>query len=417
MINPYRFIKEIGFERMAGTEGEKKAAAIILKHLDKMDLKVKKEPFEMFSYKPGSAKLKIKDREFDLIPYGLNEDADLEGELIYLDNIDALKLNLGAYENKIVISYGYSRELQETLKKGKVKAFISIGMPQKKTGIRSHRQNSYKNGYTNCVSVSHDLGEKIVKYNGKKVKLIIRQEVFKTEAFNIVVDIPGENPDNNLILISAHYDTVAHCAGSSDNGGGTVTLLKAAEYFSRHRPQRDLRLIFFSGEEMGLLGSQAYVNEHKMELQERSVFLVNVDVSGDPVGFDTAFVIGTKELLGYFNGISREQGLAFNSNLSIYSSDGMPFAVYEIPSISLSRRGGKANFFIHTPDDNPRYVNNQGYKNTIKAAITILNRVLNAKIFPIKREIDPDLKPKIEKYLWSLNFEKPKMYWQPIYQK
>jgi len=65
------------------------------------------------------------------------------------------------------------------------------------------------------------------------------------KANNIVVDIKGKGIDDNLTLVVAHYDSVARCAGSSDNGGGTVTLLKVAEYFSRNQPDRDLRIVSF----------------------------------------------------------------------------------------------------------------------------------------------------------------------------
>ena len=178
-----------------------------------------------------------------------------------------------------------------------------------------------------------------------------------------------------------------------------------------------MRVIFFSGEEMGLLGSQAYVKKHSRELQKRAGLVVNVDVSGDPIGFDTAFILGTKELLGYFDGITKEIGIAFKTKLDISSSDCMPFSIYEIPSVSISRRGGKANFFIHTPDDNPRFVSKKGFNNTIKSTITFLDRVLNARVYPIKKVIDASLREKIEKYLWNLTYEKPELKWEPKYKK
>ncbi len=95
----------------------------------------------------------------------------------------------------------------------------------------------------------------------------------------------------------------------------------------------------------------------------------------------------------------------------------MPFSIYEIPSVSISRRGGKANFFIHTSEDNPKYVTKQGFTNTIKATISFLSRILNAKIYPVKKEIDDSLREKIEKYLWNLTYEKPELKWEPKYKK
>ncbi len=417
MLDPYKVIKEIGFERLAGTGGEEKAVKILTGYIEKLGLKYKLEPFELVTFEPGTAGIVIDGKEYEAHPYGLNKDITIEGEFVYLDNSEVISCNKGAFKGKIVMSYGFSRKLALTLKEGEVAAYIGIGTPGRKASSSSHRQKSYKDGYVPSVTIKHETGEKLSLFSGKKAKIEIRQKVAPKTANNIIVDIKGKGFDENLTLTTAHYDSVAHCAGSSDNGGGTVTLLKVAEYFSKCKPERDLRIIFFSGEELGLLGSQAYVKKHAKELQKRAGLVVNVDVSGDIIGFDTAAVLGTKELLGYFDGITKEIGIAFRTNLNIYSSDGMPFSIYEIPSLSISRRGGKANFFIHTPDDVPKYVSKKGFENTIISTITFLDRVLNAKIYPIKKEIDNSLLEKIEKYMWNLTYEKPELKWEPRYKK
>ncbi|MBN1948997.1 MAG: M20/M25/M40 family metallo-hydrolase [Candidatus Cloacimonetes bacterium] len=417
MLNPKGIIRQLGFERLAGTTGEKKAVEVITAHLDNLQLPYQTEVFSLTTFQPGEAVIEINNRKFPARPYGLNRNTRLSGEFVYLDNPEILELNRGAYQGKIVMSCGFSRRLAPILKEAGVAAYINIGGPGREISSLSHRQKSFREGYVPSVTIDHKLGEKLLAYQGENVSISIKQKVQEAEALNIVVDIPGKGTDDNLILVTAHYDSVAHSPGSSDNAGGTVTLLKVAEYFSRHKPGRDLRIIFFSGEELGLLGSQAYAEKHREELKKRAALIVNVDVSGDPVGFDTAFVLGTKELLGYFTGVVREKGIAFQSSLDIYSSDGMPFAVYEIPSVSISRRGGQANFFIHTSRDLPRYVSNRGLKNTINATIFFLQRVLDAGIFPVRREIDDSLREKIQKYLWNLTYEKPQLEWEDKYKR
>jgi len=145
--------------------------------------------------------------------------------------------------------------------------------------------------------------------------------------------------------------------------------------------------------------------------------VVNIDVSGDAIGNDHFQVTGTNELIGYVDGITKEIGLAFKTALDIYSSDNMPFTPYEIPSVNIFRAGGKATSMIHTPADSVKNVGQKGYDTTIKSSINLLNRVLNAKVYPIKKEIDESLREKIEKYLFNLNYEKPKLYWKQKYEK
>ena len=95
----------------------------------------------------------------------------------------------------------------------------------------------------------------------------------------------------------------------------------------------------------------------------------------------------------------------------------MPFTSYEIPSVNIFRAGGKATSLIHTPGDSVKNVGPKGYDTTIKASINLLDRVLNAKVYPIKKEIDESLREKIEKYLYNLSYEKPELEWTPKYKK
>ncbi len=128
-------------------------------------------------------------------------------------------------------------------------------------------------------------------------------------------------------------------------------------------------------------------------------------------------VVGTKELLGYCDGLMKEAGILFNTQLDIYSSDNMPFSIYEIPSVNIMRYGGKSTFHAHSPGDNIKHTSANGYTNTINTGITILKHILNSDIYPVKKEIDPLLKEKIEKYMWNLTYEKPELEWQPEYKK
>jgi len=417
MISHYKIIKELDFERLAGTEGEKKAIEVLGKYLKELGYEPQLHAFEINTFETGTAVVSVDGKEFMGRPYGMNDAVDFEAELSFVDHADIVGLNQGAYKGKIVMSYGFSRKLGNDLLKGGAAGYIGIGAPFKGINSSSHRQKSYEEGYVNSMNIAHDDAIKLSRYSGKMVNFKIEQTVSKRNAHNIIVDIPGKGVDETLTIACGHYDTVASTMGSSDNAGGTVTLVKLAEFFKKNPPKRDLRLIFFSGEELGLLGSQAYVKDHLEEIEKRVKLVMNIDVSGDPIGKDMLTVIGTNKLLGYADGLIKEEGMVFNNNLDIYSSDNMPFTPYEIPSINLMRFGGKATANIHTSGDNFKNTSARGYENTIKAATTILNRILNAGVFPVTKEIDNTLRERIEKYLYNLNFEKPELKWTPKYKK
>jgi Zn-dependent M28 family amino/carboxypeptidase len=114
----------------------------------------------------------------------------------------------------------------------------------------------------------------------------------------------GSRPETGEILLGAHYDTVAGTRGADDNATGVAVLLAAARRFSKS--ERSLRLVFFDGEERGLLGSKAYVSDPAR--LDRLVAAVVVEMVGfscrtpgcqrSPPGVPAGLVPSTGHFLG-----------------------------------------------------------------------------------------------------------------------
>jgi len=416
-MNLYALLKTLDFERVAGSAGEQKAIEIITDFMKKCGLKPKLEAFDIHGFEAGTAIISAGSKHWEATPFGLCGDAVVEGEMVFLENADVLLHNPERYKDKIILFYHNTKRLYDLYEYTKVKAFIAIGAPFRKATSLSHRQKRTEGFIIPTAMLSYELSRQLIKLDGKKVKLTIKQEIAKKKAQNIVTEIKGKGHDDALTLMTGHYDSVARSHGSGDNAGGTVCLLKAAEYFSKHTPARDLRIINFSGEEIGLLGSFAYAKQHEEEIKKRLRLVVNVDVAGDPIGKNVLIALGTKELLGYAAGILREHGMMFDESLGIYSSDCMPFTPLEIPALNIARFGGEGNYFIHTADDTSRHVTQRGLEDPYKAAITLLTHILNADIYPISKGIDDSLRDKIETYLYQSQLEKPELKWQEKYKK
>lgn len=109
-----------------------------------------------------------------------------------------------------------------------------------------------------------------------KVKLSVELSPKKVFLQNVIGVLEGEDNDAPAILLSAHYDhvgmggsssldvdgTFAPHQGADDNASGTAALLSLAYALSSEgqTPKRRLLVCFFSGEELGLLGSKAYLS-------------------------------------------------------------------------------------------------------------------------------------------------------------
>jgi Zn-dependent M28 family amino/carboxypeptidase len=78
---------------------------------------------------------------------------------------------------------------------------------------------------------------------------------------NLILKLPGRNPQLAPILIGAHYDGVPGSPGADDNASGVAVLLELARYFQANPANRSLQLIAFDLEEYGLLGSEVYAKQ------------------------------------------------------------------------------------------------------------------------------------------------------------
>jgi len=107
------------------------------------------------------------------------------------------------------------------------------------------------------------------------------------QAHNVVADFAGSDAGGEMVIVGAHLDTWDLGSGATDNGSGTVMALEVlrAMHASGLRPRRTLRVVLFSGEEQGLLGSKAYVAAHKEELPKVQAVLVQDAGAGRIVGF------------------------------------------------------------------------------------------------------------------------------------
>jgi len=415
MIRPYQVVKDLDFVRIAGSDGEQRAIEVITRYLKDLGHSWTLEPFELHCFDPGTGFAEVDGKRFDLLPFGLSTPVDVTGELTFLEDPEVLTLNRGAFDARIVLLGRYGRDVQEAAKH--CRALIVIGSPLREAPSWSHRQKSFEEGVTPSLTVTYDDGARLARLAGKQAHVVIDQKARTVTAHNIVVDIPGRGLDRNLLYGVGHYDTVNRSPGACDNTGGSAVLLKLAERYAIKQPGRDLRLVWFSGEEMGLRGSLAHVQAHVDEVKQRAALVLNIDVTGDDVGANRYAVLGTEGLRGWVDGVTREMGLSFASALDIYSSDCMPFCVHEVPSVNIARSGGKASFHMHTPNDRLAYVSPRGFEDTTRATLNLAQRLTEAVIFPFRRQIDPKLKDKVEQYMYRLTMEKPELDWTPKYKQ
>jgi len=99
--------------------------------------------------------------------------------------------------------------------------------------------------------------------------------------YNVIAELPGENADN-VVMAGAHLDSVTEGPGINDNGSGSAALLETALMMANTKPPNTLRFAWWAAEELGLLGSAAYVEGLTPEERERIALYMNYDMVGSP---------------------------------------------------------------------------------------------------------------------------------------
>ena len=83
-------------------------------------------------------------------------------------------------------------------------------------------------------------------------------------SYNTIGEIRGNDKADEVIMLGGHLDSWHAATGATDNAIGCTIMMEAARILKTLgvKPRRTIRVALWSGEEQGLLGSQAYVKEH-----------------------------------------------------------------------------------------------------------------------------------------------------------
>jgi Iap family predicted aminopeptidase len=103
---------------------------------------------------------------------------------------------------------------------------------------------------------------------GKKIRMRLslpNKTAGPFQARNVVAEIRGSEHPEEVVIIGAHLDSWDLGTGCLDNGVNVALVIEVARRFAKleRRPKRTVRFILFGGEELGLLGSKAYLRRRR----------------------------------------------------------------------------------------------------------------------------------------------------------
>ena len=119
------------------------------------------------------------------------------------------------------------------------------------------------------------------------------------EVRNLIAELPGRERRDEIIVVGAHYDSVAGSPGANDNGTGVVALLSLARAFAGEQQTRTIRFVaFVNGAppyfQTEAMGSLVYVNRCKAR-GEKIIVMLGLDSLGDLYGGGTVSISGSED--------------------------------------------------------------------------------------------------------------------------
>jgi len=120
----------------------------------------------------------------------------------------------------------------------------------------------------------------VMEYHGKLVALQISvgKKGRPRKSYNLVATYSYATGKGGELILTAHWDS-QQGPGADDNASGTAVLVELARYFQplANSLPYDLTFVALGAEEVGLIGSKAYILQHATELKN---CLLNINIDG-----------------------------------------------------------------------------------------------------------------------------------------
>jgi len=218
----------------------------------------------------------------------------------------------------------------------------------------------------------------------------------KRTGHNVVAVLPATSSTNGVakpwVMVGAHYDHLGHGEagntladkadankthfGADDNASGTAAALAVAAKLAKQPRKRNLLVAFWSGEELGLIGSTAFATKPPLPLDQVEAYL-NFDMVGRMQ--DNKLTIQATGTSGTWPKVIEQTNVAAGFDLLLQADPYQPtdvatFNSASVPSLAFFT-GTHADY--HKPSDTADKIDYEDLDRVVDFAVAILNRLGN----------------------------------------
>ena len=164
---------------------------------------------------------------------------------------------------------------------------------------------------------------------------------------NVIAVKEASSPDADILILSAHHDSVPTAYGASDNASGVAALLYAAQALKDVPTDTQVRFVSFTDEENGKNGSQAYTASLSEEEKDRMIGDIQFDMLGG-LGSDGTLVCTMDGEANWVSGLLQEKDPSLERGAET-ASDHASLQLAGVPSVLLMQ--DSQGYLYHTAAD------------------------------------------------------------------
>lgn len=396
----YAISENIG-SRVAATKEEKQAADYVFNQFQSLGYNVKVQEFKYDGQ--ASSTLKVNDLSIKSYAcYSSNYTKEtIVGELVDCNTGKVSDIKNKNLNGKIALIKRGDITFNEKVRNASKYGASGIILYNNDSGVVIPGLASNKN-YAPAVCITEEDGnilhEKIKANENIKVSLdVIKGD--EVTSWNVIATKEAKNNDSKIVYISAHIDNAILSLGANDNASGVAAMLEIARNIKDIETDKEVRFLACGSEEIGLLGSEEYVNSLTEDEINRSMGNFNLDMvatnykpcselavytSNGEENIVTDYIKKAGEKLSYLSNETINYNGDFDGKEG--SSDHQSFYNVGIPSALLinidpnKRDSSESNLepYYHKPEDNISNISADRLERSVKlAGIAILNMLMD----------------------------------------
>lgn len=300
--------EQIG-SRPAGSEAELSAAEYIRGQLDSLGYDAELQPFPITTYLVLKSDLSVArpggNLDIDATPFTRSASGSISGGAFYADLGYADDFTEEAEGRIALIERGeitFSEKIANAVAAGATAAVIINNNGGPFGGTLATEVS------IPVVSISGEDGETLRDLlNQGDITLMLDVEIQASEATSN--NVIAEPPDGKCrIIAGGHYDSVPTGPGANDNASGTAVVMEMARVLAPEAAADEICFALFGSEEIGLVGSQYYVNNQTPGALSTIRAMLNFDMlavgDGWPLG-------GSTDIVDLASGVAADLGITY----------------------------------------------------------------------------------------------------------